>query len=121
MNYCVIKYIHLKDVDSSALHTAQDFEFCKAVIKHSSYEEMEQRVVENCPGNFICFDPITLHHEVLWKTGLKAGLNGFVEVDHLFRPIDFIDYMAIQWAKSHNEAHKMSVCVQIQESVVLLA
>ncbi len=120
MNYCLVKFIHLKDIDPAKLHTIQDYEFCSAVICHTSYEEMERKVVENCPPNFVCFEPITLHHEVLWKTSLKAGENGLVEVDHLFQPIDVYDYNAIRWGQSRDDAHMLSVCVQIQHSVVIL-
>ena len=96
-NYCLVKYIHLKDVNPSTLHTTQDFEYSSAVIDHTSYEEMEQKVLEHCPQGFVCFNPITLHHEVLWRTSLRAAGNGLVEVDQLFQPIDNTDYAAIRW------------------------
>ena len=95
INYCLVKYIHLKDVDPSILHTTQDFEYSSAVIGHTSYEEMEQKVLEHCPQGFVCFNPISLHHEVLWRTSLRAAGNGLMEVDQLFQPIDNTDYAAI--------------------------
>ncbi len=121
MNFCLVKYIHMKDVKLSVLHTTEDYELSSAVIGHSSYEEMETKVLQNCPEGFVCFDPITLHHEVLWKTSLRAGATGLVEVDRLFRPVDMYDYLAIQWGASHTDAHKMSVCVQIEPSDLIVA
>ena len=120
MNFCLVKYIHLKDVDPSVLHTTQDYELCSAVINHTCYEDMEKQVDRNCPDGFMCFDPITMHHEVLWKTSLRAGENGLVEVDQLFQPIDAVDYMAIRWGASKNDAHMTSICVQIEPCVVIL-
>jgi hypothetical protein len=121
MNYCLVKFIHLKDVNPSVLHTTEDYELSSAVIGHTSYQEMETGVQENCPDGFVCFDPITLHHEVLWKTSLRAGANGLVEVDQLFRPIDMFDYTAIRWGASHADAHSMSICVQIEPCGIILA
>ena len=121
MNSCVVKYIHLKDIDASALHVTDDYEFSKAVISHSSYEEMEQRVEENCPSNFICYQPISLHHEVLWRTMLCKNENGMVEMDQLFHPIDRVDYLAIRWQGSSTETPLLSVCVHIEPYVAILA
>lgn len=120
MNFCVVKYIHLKDLTPDVLHTTQDFEYGCAVIRHSSYEEMEMEVGKNCPQGFVCFNPITLHHEVLWRTSLKAAENGLVEVDQLFQPIDSTDYEAIQWNHACDEANMLPVCVHIQECMVIL-
>jgi hypothetical protein len=120
MNFCLVKYIHLKDVKPSVLHTTEDYELSSAVIGHSSYEEMETNVMQNCPEGFVCFDPITLHHEVLWKTSLKAGANGLVEVDQLFRPIDMYDYANIRWGASHADARAVSVCVHIEPREIIL-
>jgi len=120
MNFCLVKYIHLKDVNPSVLHTTQDFEFSSAVIGHSSLEEMERKVAEHCPPDFTCFNPIALHHEVLWRTSLREAGNGLVEVDQLFQPIDDIDYMAIQWNRSLDESPMLSTCVHIQRCVDLM-
>jgi hypothetical protein len=117
MNHCVVKYIHLKDIDPEVLHTTDDYELSKAAISHSSYEEMEQRVAENCPANFMCYQPIALHHEVLWRTRLRKNGKNVVEVDHLFQPIDCVDYTAIQWS----ETKMPSVCVHVEPCVAILA
>lgn len=121
MNYCKVKYIHLKDVNPQDLHTVADYEFYSTVINHSSYEEMEQKVGEHCPSDFVCFRPIALHHEVLWRMSLRAAGKGVVEVDQLFQPIDQIDYAAIRWNKSQNEEPMHSVCVHIQECVSMVS
>jgi hypothetical protein len=118
MNCCVVKYIHLKDLDLTVLHTTQDYEYSSATVHHNSYEEMENAVRENCPSGFVCFDPITLHHEVLWKTSLRANEHGLIEVDQLFQPIDDMDYAAMRWGVGGDS--KPSVCVQIERSMVLL-
>ena len=120
-NYCVVKYIHLKDIDPTTLHTTQDFEYSNVLVNHSSYDEMEQCVKNNCPDNFICFDPVTLHHEVLWRTSLRANGSGLVEMDQLFQPIDNSDYVAVRWCKSPDESPMLSVCVHIEQQMVILA
>lgn len=121
MNHCVVKYIHLKSIDPTTLHTTEDFEFSKAQISHSSFEEMENWVKLKCPHDFVCFDPVALHHEVLWRTSLRANGNGIVEVDQLFQPIDDLDYMTIKWCKSPTEAHMVSVCVHVEQQVMILS
>ena len=120
MNFSLVKYIHLKDVDPFLLHTTRDYEFYSAVIGHSSYEEMEKRACELCPEGFVCLDPIALHHEVPWKTSLTTGKNGMVELDQLFRPIDAADYTAIRWGASRDDAHSTPICVQIEPRGVLI-
>ena len=118
-NYCLAKYIHLKDFTSekTPFHTTQDYEFRNVTICHTSYDEMVQRVADKCPGGFSCVHPITLHHEVLWKTRL------LMDEDHLFRPIDESDYVIIKWNKSiqDTEASMLSICVQIQRDVAFLS
>ena len=115
MNYCMVKYIYLKDVDATALHTTKDFEFSRVLIAHSTYEDMLELTRINCPDGFVCFYPITLHHEVLWRTSLRANGNGVVEVDQLFQPIDEADYLSIRWCRSPDGDDSMpSVCVHIQ-------
>lgn len=121
MNFCLVKFIHLKDVDPSIWHTTEDYELSSAVVSHSTYDDMEKEVQKHCPEGFMCFDPITLHHEVLWKTSLRKGENGLVEVDQLFQPIDTYDYMAIRWGSSPDDAHKTSICVQIEPCMAILA
>jgi hypothetical protein len=122
MNYCVVKYIHLKDVDPTALHTTQDFEFSRKLIEHSTFEGMQEQTMKHCPRGFSCFYPITLHHEVLWRTSLRADGAGLVEVDQLFQPIDAVDYAAIGWCRLPDGDPMPSVCVHIQQEdeVVLL-
>ena len=119
MNCCVVKYIHLKDLDRSVLHSTQDYEYSSATIHHNSYEELEAAVQAKCPDGFVCFDPITLHHEVLWKTSLRANQHGLIEVDQLFQPIDDTDYAAMRWG-TESDSKPPSVCVQIERSMVLL-
>jgi hypothetical protein len=119
MNYCIVKYIHLKDVDSKSLHTTQDFEYSSALIGHATFEEMEQRVQENCPENFVCFYPIAMHHEVLWRTSLKVTGKGLVELDQLFQPIDAVDYRAIRWSRIRDGKSTPTVCVHIQQEAVM--
>ena len=119
MNYCVVKYIHLKDVDPTALHTTDDFEFSRVLIEHSTFEEMQEQTRKHCPRDFSCFYPITLHHEVLWRTSLRASGQGLVEVDQLFQPIDEVDYIAIRWCRSPDGDPMPSVCVHIQEVMLL--
>ena len=117
MNYCTVKYIHLKDVDSESLHTTQDFEYSSAVIGHSTYYDTEQRVIENCPRKFVCVYPIAMHHEVLWRTSLKINGKGLVELDQLFRPIDEFDYRAMLWSVDGKSSP--SVCVHIQQETAV--
>ena len=119
MNYCTVKYIHLKDMDSASLHTTQDFEYSSALIGHSTLYDMEQRVMENCPKRFVCVYPIAMHHEVLWRTSLRVTGKGLVEFDQLFRPIDDFDYKAMDWSRSPNGKPSPSVCVHIEQEMAV--
>jgi len=122
MNYCVVKYIHLKDLDPEILHTVKDYEYRKAIICHDSYDAMVEMVSSRCPDGFTCIHPITLHHEVLWITSLVANPRGEVSTDHLFQPIDSSDYAVIQWNKTADSSMPMlSICVQIQQQCAILS
>ena len=122
MNYCVVKYIYLKDLNSKTLHTVKDYEYRKTIICHDSYDAMVEMVSVQCPVGFTCIHPITLHHEVLWVTSLVANPGGEVSTDHLFRPIDSSDYDVIQWNKTADSTVPMlSICVQIQQQYAILS
>ena len=128
-NYCIVKYIHLKDIinPSTLYTTTQDYEFKSALICHDSYDSMVQMVSVNCPHGFSCVYPITLHHEVLWNTGLvmNAEGGGRVAVDHLFQPIDNSDYIAVRWNKTCDvtatDPPMLSICVQIHAQKTILS
>ncbi len=109
----VVKYIHLKDVDMSTLHTTDDYELEKAVTSHASYAEMELAVRQKCPSGFVCQQPIALHHEVLWRLMLRKNGKNLIEVDELSQPIGCADYDAIQWS----EDPMLSVCVHVEPIV----
>jgi hypothetical protein len=115
MNYCLVKYIHLKNVNLDTLHTAEDYELHKTVIKHSSYEELEQCVDRHCPKGFACERPIALHHEVLWRMMLRNNGKNMVETDELFNPIDCCDYCSVHWGISGDSLP--SVCVHVDPIV----
>jgi hypothetical protein len=120
MNHCLVKYIHLKDIDPDTLHSNIDYELSKTHVSHSSYEEMEQRVDENCPRGFVCRRPIALHHEVLWRMMLRANGKNTIEVDELFQPIDCVDYTAIQWSTSNTDHPMLSVCVHVEPNLSIM-
>lgn len=138
MNCCIVKYIHLKDTvlhhhnhPSTLGTTIQDFEFKRELICHDSYDSMVQAVSDQCPRGFSCVHPITLHHEVLWNAGLVANTQGETAVDHLFRPIDSSDYIAVKWNKTTDATSSsslakaadpmLSVCVRIHAQEVILS
>lgn len=114
---CMVKFIHLEDMNPTHLHTLADYEYSTAYVSHSNYAELETNVHAACPNGFKCIDPIALHHEILWESSLKvtprADGHHVVERDNLFHAIDESDYTDIHWTKPNCDP--ISVCVEIEK------
>lgn len=109
---CVVKYIHLKDLDHTHLHNLSDYEYSTAHLTHSDYPDLEAKVHAACPEGFVCVDPIALHHQLLWESSLRATHLGVIERDNLYHAIDAGDYSDIQWGKTNTPP--ISICVEIE-------
>ena len=73
MNACVVKYIDIGSIRGDDLGLDIDkFVRCKQKIWHRTYEEMHTRVFEfqGLPTAYRCMEPLALHHEVLWSSGI---------------------------------------------------
>lgn len=111
-NKCIVKYINLRDVSIGRLHEPRDFECAYAVVCHSSFDELHQKVFDACPPGFKCVEPIALRHEVLWSMGLRDCTGNQVwERDDLVHAIEEWEYNEL-WRKTDKP---LSVCVDVVE------
>lgn len=119
-NECIVKYINLRDM-GARLHEPCDFEFASARIRHSSFEELHQKVFGACPLGYRCVEPIALRHEVLWSLGLnvlrdKDG-NRVCERDELVHAIEEAEYKELLW----KQGKPLSICVDVIEAHSFIA
>lgn len=54
---CVVKYVAVRGV------------VCQKRVRHTSFRTLHEAVVLGCPPDYVCVEPIALHHEVLWESG----------------------------------------------------
>ena len=112
-NRCTVKYIHLRDVPPADLHSISDYEMHKTTVFHSTFNELHTAVFEACPMGWVCQEPLALHHEVMWSTGVVS--NGVVlSRDHLKHAIEESEY-GILWRTSST---CISICVDIEPATL---
>ena len=112
-NACLVKYIHLRDT-RPRLHEPCEFELACALVRHSSFEELHQKVFDTCPLGYRCIEPIALRHEVLWSLGFNVLTdekgNRVCERDTLVHAIEEAEYSEVLWHGS-----PLSICVDVVE------
>ena len=90
-------------IDHSVFHTADEFEVGTRTVKHSTFQELHDAVFLACPKDFVCVEPIALHHEVLWTMGLSltVDVNGehVFERDQLHHAVEEEEYESLPWGK----------------------
>ena len=103
------------------MHEPWEYELAWAVVRHSSFEELHQRVFESCPLGYACVEPIALRHEVLWSLGLtvlRDNLgNRVCERDDLVHAIEESEYSEL-WRKNNSP---LSICVDVIRGATVMA
>ena len=98
-------------IDHSRFHSADKFVIHRCHVEHQTFGELHHKVFRGCPPDYICVEPIALHHEVLWTMGFvpSVGVNGnrFVERDQLRHAVEEQEYESLPW----NEIN--SFCVDV--------
>jgi hypothetical protein len=121
VNVCRVKYIHLGlDKSPNEYHVAKDYELCEKIIRHNDFEDMHERVLEQCPAGFECREPLALFHEVMWSCGIVVDegsgelKRAALERDELHHAIEKDEYN-ILWAPGERVKvdEALSICVDI--------
>ncbi len=119
-NSCKVKYIHLAAVDPNLFHVATDYELATKIVQHRKFKELHEAVFNQCPEGFVCKEPLALHHEVLWSSGIRVvestGENEIVrlEQDELHHAIEEGEY-SVLWNPSKPSNPLLSICVDVEE------
>ena len=119
-NKCVVKYIHLANIDPCLFHTTADYEMCKVAVEHSTYDELHKAVFIHCPKGYVCKEPLALYHEVLWSSGIKVvketgeSERVWLERDELRHAIEEGEYDLL-WVRGRPLGALLSICVDVEE------
>ena len=89
----VVKYICVEEREDD-IDKFQKAEKVALTIAHSSYEDLHERVFQQCPLGYQCVEPIALYHEVLWSAGWGRTGQGKHVRDELHHALERWEYDA---------------------------
>jgi hypothetical protein len=61
---------------------------CRKYVRHTSFRTLHESVILGCPPDYVCVEPIALHHEALWGSGRSVLHHAIEEQEYpvLWRP-----------------------------------
>ena len=85
-----INYICIEELERN-LEKYKHAEKAAKTVLHSTFDELHEKVLEACPANYKCVEPIALYHEVMWSMGLDFSERGVVR-DELHHALEEWEY-----------------------------
>jgi hypothetical protein len=122
MNVCKVKYIDISLINTiDSINEVDRFVKCQKTIMHDTYETLHDSVFNKAPAGFVCVEPLALHHEVLWSSGISfsndIGERKVMVRDQLHHAIEEGEY-GILWAVGNNSSDLLSIYVDIEKKIV---
>ena len=122
LNVCRVKYIDIALINTlDSIKEIDRFVRCERTIWHDKYQTLHKSVFANAPAGFVCVEPLALHHEVLWSSGITfsngVGERKVMERDQLHHAIEEGEY-GILWAAGNKSSDPLSIFVDIEMEYV---
>jgi hypothetical protein len=117
LNVCKVKYIDIASINTlDSIKEIDRFVRCERTIWHDKYKTLHESVFSKAPAGFVCVEPLALHHEVLWSSGITfsdgIGKRKMTERDQLHHAIEEGEY-GILWAAGNKFSDPLSIFVDI--------
>jgi hypothetical protein len=108
----MVKYICAEEIEDD-IDEFKKAEKIEIEIAHSTYDELHEKVFQECPEGYQCVEPIALYHEVLWSVGWGKTAGGKHIRDELHHALERWEYTTLRGGIANARPSMASLCVDI--------